>query len=866
MSATAGVLILALVAVTVVAVWSIRRPFPEYEGTVELPRLTGEVEVVRDEYGIPQIYADTAEDLFRAQGYVHAQDRFWEMDVRRHVTSGRLSELFGSDQVETDAFVRTLGWREVARKELPLLEPETRRYLQAYADGVNAWLDQNSGGDLGFAYTLLGVIGGDTNPARWSPVDSVSWLKAMAWDLRGNVTDEVDRALLATALPIDRVEQLYPEYRPEVGAPIVDDEHVTTTGALTVVDDDGETVAVDAQDALGSAAAALRSGPAVLGHGTGVGSNSWVVDGSLTASGAPLLANDPHLAPSMPSIWYQVGLRCRTVGPECPFDVTGYSFSGLPGVVIGQNADIAWGFTNMGADVTDLYLEEVQGDLYRTGERWERMEVRDETIRVADGDDVNITVRSTRHGPLISDHSDEMRRVGSEAPVGSDADDDEPRDSAGWSDEAPPADPSTTDTSPDGTDYGVALRWTALDPGSTADAVFALNKASTWDEFKAAAALFDVPAQNLVYADTEGNIGYQAPGKVPVRATGDGRYPVPGWTGDHDWLGYIPFDELPSVLNPDSGMIVTANQPVTSPAYRYFLTADFDAGHRAGRISDLLEEAAARGDLDVDTMVEVQMDSRSAAAEMLVPYLTELDAPEGYYGDGLRMLRGWDYRQEPESGPAAYFNAVWRHVLALTFHDELPEDQWPSGGGRWVEVLRDLVENPDDPYWNDVDTAATETRDDILLQAAQDARDELTQLQGKDPERWEWGRSHTLTLTDQTLGTSGIGFVEWLVNRKPVAVGGGTATVQANSWFAPDGYDVTWVPSMRMVVDLADRDNSQWIDLTGVSGHPHHRHYGDQTELWRTGQMLPMRWSEPAVRAAEQHVQTLVPREPVEIR
>jgi penicillin amidase len=839
LSATAGFLVLVLVAVVIFAAWSIRRPFPDYDGDVELPRLSAEVEVIRDEHGIAHIYADTAEDLFRAQGYVHAQDRFWEMDFRRHVTSGRISELFGEDHIETDAFVRTLGWRQVARQEFPLLEPETRRYLQSYADGVNAWLRENSGAERGFAYTLLALIGGSPTPARWSPIDSLSWLKAMAWDLRTNVEAEVDRAILAGELPVERVEQLYPDYDPEVGPPIVDDEYLPDDVPETIIGHDGEPVPIEETEAaLRSAAAALRSGPVMLGTGSGIGSNSWVVDGSLTESGAPLLANDPHLSPGLPSVWYQVGLHCRQIGPECPFEVAGFSFSGVPGVVIGHNQDVAWGFTNLGADVLDLYLEDIQGDEYRVGTDLVPMEKREETIHVAGGDDVTITVRSTRNGPLISDHSEQMRDVGIEAPV----DDDVPERGDG---------------------FGVALRWTALDPGRAADAIFALNAATDWPSFRAAAELFEVPSQNLVYADVEGNIGYQTPGKIPVRTRGDGRYPVPGWTEEHDWAGYIPFEDLPTMFNPDDGMIVTANQPVTTDTYPFLLTADFDPGQRAGRISRLLAEAVADGPVDSDAMTQIQMDTYSPAADVLVPYLLSLDAPAGYYGDGLRMLQGWDLMQEPESGAAAYFNAVWSRVLALTFHDELPEDQWPAGHGRWIEVMRDLLESPADPFWNDVGTDQVERRDDILDLAVRQARDELTRYQGKDPDRWEWGRAHTLTLTDQTFGASGIGLIENLFNMGPVPVGGGMSAVQATSWNAAEGYEVSWVPSMRMVVDLGDLDASTWVDLTGVSGHPYHRHYGDQNELWRTGGMLPMRWNEDSVRAAGEHVQVLRPSESI---
>lgn len=842
-----GVLVLALVATTVFTVWSVRRPMPEYSGTVAIPRLVGDVEIIRDEHGIAHIYADTAEDLLRAQGYVHAQDRFWEMDFRRHVTSGRLAELFGEDLVETDAVVRTMGWRRVAREELPLLEPETRRYLDAYADGVNAWLDGRSGGGLAFAYTLLGLTGGDTRPERWTAVDSLAWLKAMAWDLRGNMEQEIERAILAGTLPRERVEQLYPDNPAATEQPIVADEEMADVTADTVVTVDGEEIPLPPTEtspasitALLSTRAAVDAVPALLGTGSGVGSNSWVVGGEHTDSGAPLLANDPHLAPTMPSIWYQVGLHCREVTAECPLDVAGFSFSGVPGVIIGHNHRIAWGFTNLGPDVTDLYLEKTRGDEYLVGDEWVPMDVREETIAVAGGEDVTITVRSTRHGPILSDHDDALAQVGADAPAAPDA----PSRQRG---------------------YAVALRWTALEPGGTANAIAALNQATDWDSFRAAAAQFEVPSQNLVYADVDGNIGYQAPGRIPVRGEGyDGRYPTPGWRADSDWLGYVPFDDLPSVFNPPDGVIITANQPVVGPTYPYRLTHDYDYGHRAGRIADLLGDALESGEpVDADVMTAIQMDTGNALAPTLVPYLLDLDAAPGYYGDGLRLLAGWDYQQGVDSAPAAYFNAVWKALLDQTFADDFPDDLPIDGDGRWFEVVRLLLEQPEDPFWDDITTDdVVETRDDILDRVARIARDDLTRRQGKDPSTWAWGRLHALTLTDQTFGTSGIGLVERMVNRGPVEVGGGTDVVQATGWDpSADDYSTIWVPSMRMIVDLGDLDASRWIDLTGVSGHPYHDHYGDQTDLWATGGTLPMRWDDDSIREAGVATTTLVPRE-----
>ena len=502
--------------------------------------------------------------------------------------------------------------------------------------------------------------------------------------------------------------------------------------------------------------------------------------------------------------------------------------------MIGHNDRIAWGFTNLSPDVTDLYLEKVDGDTYLVGDEMVPMETREETIEVAGGDPVTVTVRSTRHGPLLSDHDDELRSVGSDAPV---------------SPEAPAR----------GDGYGVALRWTALEPGRTADALFLLNTAQDWNSFRQAASLFEVPAQNVVYADVEGTIGYQAPGKIPIRRSGDGRWPVPGWTEAYEWVGYIPFAALPSVREPDEQFVVTANQPVTTEAYPFLLTEDFDYGQRARRIRDLIEQA---GPLDAAAMVEMQMDTYNSNAAVLVPALLAVGEPADYYGDGLDLLRDWDYTQPPDSPAAAYFNAVWRNLLRLTFHDELPEDVLPAGGGRWFEVVRHLLEAPDDPYWDDISTEdVVERRDTILRQAIRDGRDEMTRMQGKDPAKWEWGRLHALTLTDATFGSSGIGPIEALVNRGPVEVGGGESIVQATGWTAPDGYATNWVPSMRMVVDLADLDASRWIDLTGVSGHPYDDHYGDQTERWRTGQTLPMRWDEDTIRAGAASTLVLTPDE-----
>lgn len=825
----AVLLVVVLIAGLITSVVLVRRSFPQLEGTVEVPGLEGMVEVIRDEQGIPQIYADTLPDLMRAQGYVHAQDRFYEMDIRRHITAGRLSELFGETTLETDKVIRTMGWRRVASREWALLAPETRAALEAYSAGVNAWLEDRAPGEMALEYTLLRFDGLDYHPAKWTPVDSLAWLKAMAWDLRGNMEEEIGRALVGETHSEEQVAELYPDYPYDEHTPIVtegalvDGRYEPRASGPGTRDPARPAYEADQLAALEKALGPIRAVPELIGQGDGVGSNSWVVSGDLTESGKPLLANDPHLATSLPGVWYQVGLHCRQLSPACPIDVSGFSFSGLPGVVIGHNQDIAWGFTNLGPDVTDLFLERLEGGTWEYDGEQLPLKVRTETIEVRDGDDFELTVRETDHGPLLSDVSDELSTVGANAGG-----------------------------------YAVALKWTALEADNTADALLALNAASDWNEFRAAAADFAVPAQNLVYADTEGNIGYQAPGEVPIRRSGnDGRTPARGWLKQDDWTGtHVQFEALPNVLNPEEGFVVTANQAVVGPGYPLHLTDDWDAGYRSQRIRDLLVERD--GKVDTDDMTALQLDDRSALADVLVPHLLQLTLPRGYQRDGQAELKTWDRRADAESSGAAYFNVVWRNLLELTFHDELRESLWPGGGARWWLAVTHLLQDPTNAWWDDKETDVVETRDDILRAAMLAASDEIIVRLARDPSKWEWGRLHTLELENQTLGTSGNGFVERLLNRSR-RVGGGSSLVNATDWNAAEGYAVTSAPSMRMVVDLADLDASRWVNLTGASGHAFHANYTDQADLFVEGRTLRWRFSRDAVDDAVEHRLVLEP-------
>jgi len=843
-------LVVVLVAGFALAFTAVRRPFPNHSGEIAIAGLSGPVEVLRDERGVPHIFADTADDLAMAQGYVHAQDRFFEMDLRRHATAGRLAELVGAAGVDSDKVVRTLGWRQVAEQELPMLEPRTRRLLQAYADGVNAYLAGHpSPSSIALEYVVLAQQFGPYSPQEWTPIDSLAWLKAMAWDLKGNYEGELTRARIAGRTTENQIPQLFPPHNFEARPPILSgqewdpstsgptDQRFSSVPGVPL----GDVDRVEA--AFADVAAAVDAMPEFLGRGDGIGSNSWVVTGSRSATGKPILANDPHLGVGIPSIFYQVGLHCRARTSSCPFDVAGYSFAGLPGVIIGHNDRIAWGLTNLAADVTDFYLHRIRDDkeYFRDGE-YIPLETRTETISVAGGADETITIRSTVHGPVLSDVLPAVAEAGASAPV----EGREVRES-----------------------YAVSLAWTALTPGRTADAMIGFNTASNFAEFRRAAEKFVAPSQNLIYADVDGNIGYQAPGLIPIRTSArqgapPGYWPAPGWDSNFDWRGFVPFDQMPWTYNPDSEFIVAANQPVTESP-KPFLSSEFDHGFRSTRIRDLIESAAEP--FTVEAVQQMQLDSYDSFAPTLVAALLQTDTSDDpFTAEAQRLLVDWDFTtpgdSSSEGAAAAYYNAVWKNLLALLFDDELPRDLWVSGGSRHREAVAELLRRPDSPWWDNKQTPGiTEERDEILRQALHEARLELTKQLGKDPQQWDWGKLHTLELEHAVLGGDGVpGPLRWLVNRGPYRMPGGSAIVNAHGWSANVGYEVDWGPAMRMVVDLADLDASTWVNQTGQSGHAYHSHYDDQVDAWVKGEQFPWPHSETAVRESVSNALTLIPR------
>lgn len=802
-------LLVLLVVGTVAGTWLVRRSFPITTGDIAIAGLDGPTTITRDGVGIPLIRASTGHDLFVAQGYVHAQDRFWQMDAWRHIGAGRLSEMFGESQVETDAFLRTLGFERLATEAYEGAPAHVQAALEAYAAGVNAYLAQRPGGStLSLEYAVLGLQNRGYRPAPWEPVHTLTWAHVMAWDLRSNIEEEIDRSVIAATVGVDRAEELYP--------PFPDFHSVIAPGSVQAFDPEpgvepGEP-AVEA--ALARVSENVAAVDAVLGFAfEGIGSNGWVVDGSRTESGAPLLANDPHLSIQMPSIWYQAALWCEELSDACPYRVSGFTFPGAPGVVIGHNERIAWGVTNMAPDTMDLFIERTDGDRYEVDGEWVDFDVRTETITVAGGDDVELEIRSTRHGPVISGRFGALDDLGADAA------------------ELPEQ-------------FEVALAWKALEPSTLFQSLLGINRAGNWEEFREAASLFDIAAQNLVFADTDGHIGYQATGDIPVRLRGDGRYPSPGWSGDYEWVGVIPFEDLPSLLDPPSGMIVTANQPVVDDGHPDLIGRDHAYGYRAQRITDLLEREAP---LTVEDMAAIQMDAFDGSAAVVLPQVLALPAAGGEMETMQEVLGRWGtevsqpFQMAPSSPGAAAHAAVWRHLLDLTF-DELPEDQAAGGGSRYFEVVRHLLDDPANAWWDRLDTPErVEEAPEILEQAVVAAHEELTALLGDDPLQWRWEVLHTAAFQNQTLGQSGIAPIELLFNRTHTSgIGGGSSVVNATAWSAAEGYEVIALPSMRTVVDLGDLSRSVGIHTTGQSGHAFHPNYFDLVHDWAQGRSRPL--------------------------
>lgn len=805
----AGITLVVLIAAAaVLAVWFVRRSWPETSGTLALAGLVAPVQVLRDGWGVPQIYAANEHDLLYAQGYVHAQDRLWQMEFDRRVSDGRLAELLGPAVLDADRLVRTLGVRRAAQHDWQLLDPGTRDLLTAYVQGINAFIAGHRD-RLPLEFTLLGDA-----PGPWTPIDVLAWSKMMAFSLGQNHVQEVMRYRLAARLGEAAALRLMP---PSEGPLILD---ARTAGQPAAAAPVAAATAVAGGAAALQAAAAETPRPSAtrfLGWpGFRPGSNAWVVHGSRTASGRPLLVNDTHLGLSMPSPWYENGLHGGR------FDIAGLSFPGVPLVLIGHNARIGWGISNMCGDVQDVYVETRNGRGQMLGPGgWYDPQVIVERIPVKGAAAEELRVVVSRHGPILND---------AEGIHG-----------------APP----------------LALRWTALDGTRLLDAVVALDTARDWPSFRAALSLWGAPALNFVYADVAGNIGYQAAGRIPLRAPGHpGMAPVPGDTARYDWRGDIPWEGMPKILNPEAGYIVTANNKVVGEDYPYHIAFDYADPYRAQRLGDLL---AARPRLTVAEAQRLQTETYSLPAATLLPHLLAVQPASARERRALAQVRAWDLRFTTGSAGATIYHAWYVRVLRgmidgivdpafLKDYPGVAVDQTPLYVRLFAEGRVSALDDRRAP--------GAGARDALAARAFRDAVTDLAARLGRDPEDWRWGRVHTAFLAQEPLGESGIAVLERLFNGKAVPLAGDAFSPDANTpSLDPDHpYRSAFGVTQRQILDFGDLGRSLAINSTGQSGELFHPHREDQIEAWGRGAYRTLPFSRAAVETATRERLQLVPR------
>jgi penicillin amidase len=761
---------------------------PKVDGEARLPGLQAPAEILRDRYGIPHIFAASLEDASFALGYAHAQDRLWQLEMNRRIAAGRLSEIFGPGELETDRFLRTLGMRRAAEANLRAFDAETRNLLEAYAAGINAFLASNP--VLPLEFWVLGV-----RPEPWTPADSVAWMKMMAWDLGGNWRNEVLRMRLAKTLPLARIQEFVAPYPGETPPEITDLK--TLYGAL-----EREGVQL-AEDAVRLAEIAPGVQP------EGLGSNNWVVSGARSASGKPLLANDPHLGLTAPPVWYFAHLSVGGV------NLIGATLPGVPAIVLGRSDRFAWGFTNTGPDVQDLYIEKLDNaGNYQTPDGPRAFELIDEVIRVKGAEPERLRVRVSRHGPVISDV---LRPAQDLAPRG----------------------------------HVLAFAWTALRADDlTAQSALKVARARDWEGFLAAVRDFHTPQQNMVYADVDGNIGFVAAGRVPVRKPDNdlkGLAPAPGWLAKYDWDGFLPFEALPRSYNPPDGALYSANHKITPPGYAHFISAEWQPPYRAERIRELLEATPKHS---ISSFARMQADVVSLALREALPRLLATRPRSEEARRALAQLAKWDGEMAPGRSEPLVAWAWWRELTRALYADELGDAFRSNWLARANFVARAISAGHDEARWcDDVRTAAAETCEELLALSLESALADLRRRYGEDPGRWRWGPAHFARHEHRPFGRQPL-LAHAFDIRVPTPGDVYTVNVGRNNFNdEAQPYANRHAASLRAIYDLSDLEKSLYIHSGGQSGNRLSPHYEAFTEAWAKGEYIQMVTARAALEA-----------------
>ncbi len=767
-----------------------RAALPELEGEIRLPGARQPVEVIRDRWGVPHIYASSLPDLFLAQGFLVASERLFQIEMFLRAATGRLSELLGGLTLGIDRFVRTLGWNRIGRRLAEGWDEQSHEMANAFSAGLRAWLEHMPAPPVEYAVLEQAPWLPDE---REAPAVLSSAAVLMAYSLSGNWDAELLRAEIAGRLGPEAMHALFPDVPPEPAVvQAAKDTH---------------------PDRLGLLQTAVLAPP-------GQGSNSWVVAGSRSDTGMPLLANDPHLAIALPSSWYE----CHLSAPG--LNVSGVALPFHPGIAIGHNERIAWGYTVACGDLQDLYLERLSED-GRQAEylgSWEPVTRHLEEIRVRDGAPVMLEVAETRHGPILDSYM-----VGIAEPLVIEG----------------------------GIPPSYALRWDAARTVIAPSTFLRLNTAGGWEELRQTLAGWGSPGLNVVYADVEGNIGYQLVGRYPLRRKGDGAFPVPGWTDEYEWVGEVAFEELPRAFNPEEGFLCTANNKPYGEDYPHRLGRDFVPPFRARRIAQLITERERHSR---ESFTAMQMDTVSlAVAEVLAPLVT-LRPENERQTQALALLAGWNGDLHPDSTAAAIYQAWCAHLARRILIPLLGEELYRHFHGRrqWTnafqyQALPGLLAYPTARWFGG---EGVEHRDRLLREALEAALDDLARRLGTEMPTWRWGAVHLARFASRLAVLPGL---DEMLTAGVVEMGGDEQTICA-SLFEPElGYEVSMTPSWRQILDVSDWDASVGVHPGGQSENPASPHFADQLALWRQGHHHPLPFSRAAVEAAAEASFTLIP-------
>jgi len=770
---TIGVLLVAFLAAALFLRYQIRKSFPVTAGNISVHGLASVVHVLRDGYGVPHIEASNEHDLMFAAGFVHGQDRLWQMDIERRAGEGRLSELFGRSTLPFDRMFRIVGIRRSAARILSKMSPESLDRLKWYADGVNAYI-ASARGRYPVEFDLLGY-----EPEPWTPLHSVIVGRLTAWELNLSWWTDLTYGSIAERVGLAHVLDILPEYPPGVPPTVPSGEWRSYASA-------GLPYLRTAQ-----AYAQLFRSASVTG-----GSNAWAVSPRRSTTGAAMLANDTHLHLESPSRWYEIqfempGLRVR-----------GMSMAGVPAVVAGRNDSIAWGLTNVMADDADFYVERLDsatGSHYLYDGTWYPLTLLGEEIQVRGDSARALTVRLTRHGPIVTDIETPLQKG------------------------KPP--------------YVASMRWTGNEIDDQFLAFTRIDRAGNWEEFTAGVREFAVPGQNFVYADVRGNIGYWCGVRLPVRTGRNSLLPQPGWDPSAEWKGFVPFARLPHRFNPPEGYIASANNRIVDESYPYHISDLWEPSSRIERLNDVLGK---KGDaFSVQDFERLQLDAYSAYAREIVPYLVAAFQDSlGTLWEGERIfeyIRNWHYRFTTDDVATSIYQEFLVRLIRNTFADEMGEDlfhDWVLLSNIPLRVTARLLGAGTSPWFDDVQTPQVETRDDIVRRSLRQAVEDLRSRWGNDPKNWRWGNLHAVSLR-HLFGLRKP--LDRIFNIGPFPVAGGSTALVSFEYDINKPFDVTVGPSFRQIFDMGGEGEFRSVLPSGESGQVFHAHYADQTSLWLNG-------------------------------